>query len=446
MIKEPTVMDDESKQKAAAYLRQIADISKGATKTAFVSFVALTIIWVTQIRPQYNQLLHYVYPTFDKFERDKKTLDTFKENRRDVKPVAFAVAVEISKASEPRDTRGDYERLQKRIEKKTKAIKIKRSELESIVKNISFDVLGFKVPVSPLFAAVVWSTVLLLLLLYLAQARSSVWSLCADLLYTLKGLGKKAEALDEIAGNGPLWLAPPPSRPGKAEAVTTGELRSAFGWNHLETLPSIAATTGFLLLSLLQLGVATQGYDVINAARTFTTSIAKPEDAARAHIDVDNPQFLNQKITDLANSLGQPDDSEKKEGSVSNSYLFEQQLAELTVTRVWGSLLSVFLFLTLAGTVMMVVWWFRPWKVPGRFAGYSSTPQRRAKIVLLVAAVLAFCLLIAGLKPECGLKLAAMLSITLPVLTLFLGGTIVTFCLIELLILALLPAIPTQRD
>jgi hypothetical protein len=230
-------VDDESKQRAAQYLKQVSELSKSATKTAFVSLAALAIIWITQIRPQYNQLLNYVYPAFHDLKQDKKKLRDYKRTLRELKPTARVSLVESLKENTGDKKINNSAELKKEVDKKNKAINIKRNELESIIKSISFDVFGLKAPVTPLFAAVVWSIVLFVVLLYLARARSSIWSLCADALFILKRLGKTS-AFDDIAGVGPLWLAPPPSRPASRPAsppdkteVTTQELRSAFGWS-----------------------------------------------------------------------------------------------------------------------------------------------------------------------------------------------------------------------
>src|ERR1051325_6954879 len=149
-------MDDELKRKAEFYLKQVWDISKAATKTAFISFAALAIIWATQIKPQYNRLVEFVYPSLPRLKQE----------------------------------------LGEQI------LNLKRSELESAVTSIPFDIFGLKIPVKPLFAAVVWDLALLAVLLYLARARSSIWALCANALFVLKRSGRNSEDIHDIAGHG----------------------------------------------------------------------------------------------------------------------------------------------------------------------------------------------------------------------------------------------------
>lgn len=441
-----TPTDQELKEKAASYLKRVSEIANSATKTALISFGALAIIWFTQIRPQYKQLLEYVYPAFNesngtyvKIEEASQELRSFDKRLNDSRRNARLSDREAAPAagSEERLVEaGKVKHLRDINSEKKKALNVKRSELESLVKSVSFDVFGLKMPVPPLYASVVWNLLLLVLLMYLAQARSSVWILCAAALSMLKRMSQKPEALDDVAGSGPMWLAPLPSRLGKASAITAEDLRSAFGWSRLETLPSTAATAGFLLLSLLQLAVTSQGYQVINAARDFTAMLTTIGGASAPQPDPP-PYVLKQKISELSNRLTRDGDAGSSSAGTADTYLIGQQITELTVDRTEASLLYIFLFLTLAGTTVLVVGWFRQWRVAGRLAGELTPPHRLAKLLLLGVAGLSLCLLIGWLQPELGLTLGAGLTEAFPHIIRFLAGSVVAFCLIELFAVAL---------
>ena len=430
-----TSVDEDLKGRSAQYLKRMGEIAAGATRTAVISFAALAVIWFTQIRPQNRQLLNAygqyqeIYTELQERDSLRKKLRYARDDKREMKddpPPAVApddspeqsdgiqqtlVRIEKEFDQRARDfNQKQIERLQSDIKKSNADLNAKGTELEALAKNVSFEVFGLKLPVPPLYTSAAWNILLLALIVYLARARSAVWTFCAGALLALKKLGRKPETLNDIAGSGPLWLAPPPSRPRESEAVTASDLRSAFGWNRLETLPSIAATTGFLLLGLLQLTVSAQGYEVIKAARDFTAQFDKVGSTGSVRSGEVNLQSLSEKIEPL------------------------------TISSVEASLLSLFLLLTLGGTLILVVWWFRPWKIPDQPIGEAAAPQRLARLLLFTAALLSLCLLFGWLKPAWGVNLGVSLARVLPAVTRFLVGSVVAFCLIELLTLARFPA------
>jgi hypothetical protein len=247
----------------------------------------------------------------------------------------------------------------------------------------------------------------------------------------LKRLGKGADDLDEIAGSGPIWIAPPPSRPSKTHIATVEDLRSAFGWNRLETLPSIAATTGFLLLGLLQLTVTLQGFTVIRAAREFTVSISKQKFSGY------EPGTLEQKITNVTSKYLTTGTAIETEG---NSVTVNQKIKQLIVGGLEASLLSLALSIMLLAMLFLVVWWFRPWSVPSRFASPRNNPQRVATTVLVLVILASLFLLLGWLRPMWGSAVADRLANFLPGLFRFVTASVLTFCLIELAVLALSPS------
>jgi hypothetical protein len=502
---------EELKERASHHLKRVTEIASGATKTALISLAALTIIWYTQIQKQHHQLLDDVYPAL-RLEEYEEIINTpedliFRQKELNNLPRATGqaayeattgsvlqdanesgkidgiggngnmqgqprgaesrnlTAVEGSPA-EPHRSNGDGASAAKlisvaraRVDKLSREGPLNIKEFVDMIKGVSFEVFGFKLPVPPLYAALVWNSLLFVLLMYLAQARSTVWALCADALFTLKKLGRKSGTLEDIAGSGPLWLAPPPSRPGKADAVTTSDLRSAFGWNRLETLPSIAATAGFLLLCIMQLVVSYQGYELIAAARDFTNELRPgvassqptpkrtssklspavasgqptPNQASPKVLDA---RALKQKIAERAEKISKAAGSYRAGSGPPDLYELKQKMLDLTVTPSEASLLSGFLFLSVAATLLLVVRWFRPWNIPGRLVGESMSPQRLAGLILFLAAVVSTWLFIEWYRPGSGLLLGTQMWV-LPAVARFIAASGLAFCLLELIDLAL---------
>jgi hypothetical protein len=425
--------DDELKARAAFCLKRVTEISSSATKTAIVSFSALAVIWFGQIHPQY-QVLHKVYPLLKQPYEDVMTSDAELQTiQEEIKKGQTrnaglsAGAPTASKTVSPK--RISY--LEGKAAKQQETVGNHGAELASLVNTISFEVFGLKLPVPPLWAAVVWNILLLALLLYLAQSRAAVWRLCGEGLSTLKKLGKNTEELDEIAGSGPVWIAPAPSRPAATtESVTIDDLRSAFGWNRLETLPSIAATAGFLLLGLLQLAVTSEGLAIISKAQAFTNELP----AAESQIDQRRPDSLDDRIAAFTSSLGKVNNQ-----SEVGQLTAEPKLAHLVIRPAEASLLSLLLFLMMTGTLMLVVWWFRPSSVPTRVARGTNMPRRLAGSVLSVIGVVLLVLGLGGLAPERVSSFGTKLAYILPNVTRFLAASVVSFCVIELAFLAFSP-------
>jgi hypothetical protein len=446
-----TPAEDELKAKAELYLKRVADLSGAATKTALISFSALAVIWFSQIRPQSKQLIDYVFKTLPaaylEVQTAKSALDREKKELREASEDVIVFSRPALNASDrvtaepigatrgqlqPQPVFSEFTNQKETVEKKSGSVGFKRAEFENIAKSVSFELFGLKLPVPPLYAALVWNFLLVMLLLYLARARLAVWALCADALSTLKKLGKN---LDDIAGDAPLWIAPPPSRPGKDSSMTTKDLRSAFGWNRLETLPSIATTVLFLLLSLLQLTVTAEAYGLLGASNNFgkwlktsIPAVALPKESADAPRPV-----LERRISTLTESLASAD--KQSEPSKFDRYILEERLKELTVGPIQGPLIALFLFLMLISTVLLVIWWFRPWSIPSRLSDTGRAPQSVAAAMLVVVTVVCLFLVVGWLKPNWGWSLADKLANTLPNVTYFLAASVISFCLIELIAL-----------
>jgi hypothetical protein len=486
-----TLTDEELKQRAALYLKRVTEIAGSATKTAIISFSALAIIWFGQIKPQY-ELLNKIYPLLPKtlskihhadealkeaFEKENpagnsKLIANAEQIATEQKiqapppaayeqeaqgppnaasaqkvqgpvPAASAQKVQTNAAVEEEiqhpETKIAVQRIQDpetEVDQKREDLGIQGSKLASLVNTVSFEVFGLKFPVPPLWAALVWNVMLLALLLYLARARARVWRLCAEAVSTLKGMEKPVDSLDDLAGSGPLWIAPPPSQIGKDQGVTVTDLRSAFGWNRLETLPSIAATAGFLLLGLLQLAVTAEGLSVIRAGNEFTAKLessqspSSPNEIERGISKPENLQERINKITKQFVKRSEPTQSDE------SAFAVEQRFKQLMVGPVEASMLSVSLILMLIGTAVLVVWWFRPWRVP---SGDSANMSKRlAGLFLLIIFLLGVVMLGCLIKPSWGTAFCEKLAQILPSLTRFLCASVLSFCLIELIFLAFL--------
>lgn len=445
----------EDQERAARSLKRVNDLASGATKTAIISLGALAVVWFTQIRPEYERLRHHVYREFfvSYTQKVKKTrrVETIREaeiKRADRRAVAQANIARHNlspapaaaggappssggageeAAGEQSQNAGENDAPRKApaekapeeksaggkiIDELGKGISENEAQQKRLVESVPFDVFGLKLPVPPLYASVVWNLLLLAVLVYLARARYAIWTLCSEALLSLKRLGRNAESLNDVAGAGPVWLAPPPSGAGAGCDVTAAELRSAFGWNRLQTLPSIAATAGLLLLALLQLSVTAQGFKVIEASRAFTEAMIK----------VGTP---GGRIDDAAERLDQIRVSEPK-------------IANLMISSAEASLLSVLLLATLVGTVILVVWWFRPWSVP--LPGEAKNPSRPARALLAALVLVAACSAVGWLRPDWGARAGGLVARVLPNLTGLVAGCAVAFCLVELAMLALTSA------
>jgi len=450
-----TPTEEELKARAEMYLKRVADLSSVATKTALISFSALAVIWFSQIRPQSKQLIDYVYKTLPAAYAELQTAKSaLGRQKKELRGMASDVSVFSRPALSGYDrvsaepigaTRGqllsqpvfsEFTNKKETVEKKSGNVGIKRAEFENLAKSVSFELFGLKLPVPPLYAALVWNLLLVTMLLYLAHARLAVWALCADALSTLKSLGKN---LDYIAGDGPLWIAPPPSRPGKDSSMTTQDLRSAFGWNRLETLPSIATTVLFLLLSLLQLTVTAEAYGLLGASHNFGKWLTKSIPTVslpKGSADAPRP-ILERRISTLTDNLAQSADKQS-DPSTFDRYILEERLKELTVGPIQGPLIALFLFLMLIATVLLVIWWFLPWSIPSRVSDTVKVSQSVAAAMLVVVTVVCLFLLVGWLKPEWGWSLADKLANTLPKATYFLAASVIAFCLIELIALRFL--------
>lgn len=422
---------EELKERASQYLKRVNEIANSATKTAIISFGALAIIWFTQIHPVYKHLLNDVYRKLsESYEKEIKNTQKLKQinlrqeaqalNQRLAadkpdKLLAAQSSVTESENAPPRERVDDSDKTatepapavtekpggDKTAKELSKAIAEDKNTQLAIGGSISFKLFGFEVPVPPLYASAAWSVLMLLLLVYLARARATIWMYCADALFLLKKSGKSGEALGDIAGNGPLWLAPPPSRLDRRSEVTVDDLRAAFGWNRLQTLPSIAATTGFLLLSLLQIAVTTQGFEVIRSAREFTTSVQAAKNLNFDQLVLSYPELR---------------------GAILSS--------------VEASFLSLCLLITLIGTITLVVWWFIPLKISNHLPDAPVHPQRFAVMLLSGVGLIFVCLLFGSLLPEWGVKPGLAIARGLPYLMHFVAGSVIALCLCELWLLA----------
>lgn len=444
----------EDQERAARSLKRVNDLASNATRTAIISLGALAVVWFTQIRPEYERLRHNVYREFfvSYTQKVKKTrrvetirkAEILRADRRadaqaaiaqrnlspapasagQVSPVGVEFAGETAgeqgKAAGENDAQpktpaekpsGEKSAGGKIIDQLGKGISENEAQQKKLVESVPFDVFGLKLPVPPLYASVVWNLLLLTVLVYLARARYAIWTQCSEALLSLKRLGRQAESLNDVAGAGPVWLAPPPSGAGAGCDVTAAELRSAFGWNRLQTLPSIAATAGLLLLALLQLSVTAQGFKVIEAARVFTDAMIK-----------------------VGTPGGKVEDAER----LDQIRLSEPKIANLMITSAEASLLSILLLATLAGTVILVVWWFRPWSVP--LSGEAGNPRRPARVLLAALVLVAVSAAVGWLRPDWGAGVGGLVARILPNLTGLVAGCAIAFCLIELAILALTSA------
>lgn len=425
-----TPAEEELKARAAFNLKRVMEISSTATKTAIVSFSALAVIWFGQIQPQYELLLK-MYPRLPAAYSQVRKLgkDVPKtESAEEKEPVSKKPSTNTREASYDPKVKLAQVAQENEKSKATQVAADQFEKLASLVNTVSFDIFGLKLSVPPLWASLIWNILLLALLLYLAHARSAVWRLCADALTTLKQMGKGADDLDEIAGSGPVWIAPPPSRVSKTQIATIEDLRSAFGWNRLETLPSIAATTGFLLLGLLQLTVTLQGFNVIKSATVFTDTISDKKVSGYENIS------LERKITEVTSRYETTSASMDTEG---NSITVDQKIKQLIVGPVEASLLSLSLSLMLVVMLFLVVWWFRPWAVPSRA---RNNPQRMASTVLVLVVLICLFLTLEWLRPGLGSSMADKLATFLPGLFRFVTASVLTFCLIELSVVALSPS------
>lgn len=449
----PTPTMEELKERATSDLKRITETANAATKTALVSFSALAVIWFAQIHPEYGRLLDDVYPelksaTYTDIKKDQlkldKTLDKLEDKVKEDQAAAPSNSTLVEAvASEPgqgRDSERDKRitNLQANASSQTKELQGKKTDLETRIKSISFKVFGLELPVPPLWASVVWNALLLGVLVYLARARVVVWRLCANALLNLKQLGRKS--LDDIAGTGAMWIAPPPSRPGTSEYPTVQDLRNAFGWNRLQTLPSIAATAGFLLLTVLQLTVTAEGLTTLKAAHIFTrdvltsTDLGPPGKNPYDTVTQNDTSVLNQRLESLATFLQRPAENDRK----PSPYLLKQALTQLAVTPTQSSFIAGFLILMMGGMLLLVTWWFWPWSVPGRQTDDSVTRPLAIRALIFLAAVALFVVLSSAF-PTAAWAVGTWVSNVLPAIIRFVTFSVLSFCLIELFMLAISP-------
>jgi len=471
---------DEYKERATIDLKRVSDTASTATKTAMLGVAALAIIWFSQIRVQYGLLTDDVYPEFNQtlysqLTRNKTDLrdaiDSLKSRSpQTYTPRAYAVQQSALRHEElvaleksPTKSKDSSEQITSKEAKGkaqnlTENLQLKISDLESRVQNISFKIFGVELPVPPLWASVVWNAFLLGLLLYLARSRVVVWRLCARALKNLQSA--KREYWDDIAGTGAVWIAPGPSplREKQNEFPRAEDLTKAFGWNRLETLPSIGATFCFLLIILLQLTVTFEGFSTLHRAHSFTQEImsspslgtagaGREDNKANESAAVFNTSDLKQRLTQLAELAQDPSNKS------TSPYLFKQRLLELAVTPEESSLISIFLIVMMAGMFLLSTWWFWPWSVPTTLTEQTSEEVRAtdggkkyreatgfiAARVLIILLVLSVFLIIGWLVPDAVWVVGRAVVAVLPDILRFIGASMAVFCLLQLLLLAISP-------
>jgi hypothetical protein len=384
--------DEELKERATSLLKRTSDIASSATKVALLSLGAIAAIWFAEVRPESRKFL-------DKIDSEYlKPYRAIIEYKRRIEKIRE----DFKKGNVEEDKKVVREQEERAL--KIAAQKTTTAETKKPIEKFTFKIFGLEIKIAPVYASVVSNVLLLLVVMYLAQARFVVWTLCAEALLILKTLKKPLAYIEDVAGSGPLWLAPSPSRVKEGDAVTIDELRSAFGWNRLQTLPGLAATVGYLLLGLLQMDVTSLGLKVVRTCLELNPAL----------------RFFGRDPTS------------------------DSEFTEMVLGPNEASLLSVIPLLALVGTMALVIWWFLPWTVPSRLKDAGRLAQRVARLSLIVTIAVALTLILAALLPEHSLQVTDRLAAWLPELTRAVIAGVVTFCLVQLIAQARTPSIATE--
>jgi len=112
---------------------------------------------------------------------------------------------------------------------------------------------GIEAPITPQYALVLWSVLLLGLLLYLAWSRSMIWNLCSKAIriYRADSNVTDNDCID-LAYNMPIWLAPLPR---KVNHISPEQLRDCLGWTFSHRNVLLAVSAMFTILTLVQLRI-----------------------------------------------------------------------------------------------------------------------------------------------------------------------------------------------
>src|SRR5262249_23350948 len=229
MSTEQSAISARQKELLKQYLDRFRETAKGATKTALLWSAALAIVWLTGL----ERVHHDVTETFNAIQRNNWTKQKYVESQvnkdfKSIRDLEFRINEESVKEEEEYlqkhknrlaqalkkgdNKKADTERQiieqlskyteeqkrkvegykktldekKRRIEEQTKVIEGQRKdlhkglqELRAKKKGVSFDILGQKFEVSPLYAPILWSLFLIGLIGYLFRARLVLLDLCA---------------------------------------------------------------------------------------------------------------------------------------------------------------------------------------------------------------------------------------------------------------------------
>jgi hypothetical protein len=179
-------------------------------------------------------------------------------------------------ARESEVLKAKVERLQERkkgIGEKQGQIQQKIQEIRSQRKGVSFDILGQRFEVPPVYAPLMWNVFLLALLLYLARARSTLLTLSVRALSALRSVSSlPPTALKNILVEAPWWLAPLPGFTRSRPALSAGqdnapasirpqEIRDAYGWSQIyHRIIGLLSTVCLFVLVTSQMRVIWLGF------------------------------------------------------------------------------------------------------------------------------------------------------------------------------------------
>ena len=338
-----SLMAIDPKDRLALATKRASEVSGGATKLGLVGLVALGVLWLGELRPAYVKLLgREGYAAIE----DSYGAQNAARRRIDDRSRAGGNVSNVPERS---------------------TIESAQFKRDRLIETVGFDVLGVKIPVRPLIAPIVWNLILLMALLYLAQARRAVWRHLAEAVALVGALNRKWDRAD-VPESSPLWLAPAPSQ----------DLLQAFEWHTLRVLPNLAATVGLAWLLLLQLDVLAISTAVMHRASASW-----------------------QKLTTL---------------QLSNGFV---DVENLLLTREEAAALGLMLGVCFLATCVVALWWCRRWD-PSRPAPDRSTSYRLlARVVILVGGTALVCIVLGRLFPDALLQsldwLATGLRRTIPV-------------------------------